>query len=478
MTSAEVETDSAVPDRTPVVVVALLAVAAFMAVLDGTAVTTLLDQFGESFDAPLTSVVWVASGYLLAAALVLPMSGWLLQRLGGRRLMALALLLFVAGSVLTTAAWSMESLVAFRVIQGLGGGLLEPTSLSLVATVAGRQRMGKVMGLLSIVINFAPIAGPLLGGALSGPTTWYWIFWINIPIGAAILVGVMTLLPKPQPTELVPDTKPDIRGLLLLSPGFAAILFAVEQSSSADVWRIAVPAIAGVLLLAGYGRHALHTTAQPVLDLRMIASSRGYAASLGVMATVGFLMYSQLVMLPELARDEFGLDGAASGIIVASLGAGLLLGMSVSGVVSDRTGPRPLVCGGAALTAVLLTAVALTIGVIPLPALMTLYVLIGITFGAIASPTFSNVYRVVPADSVPQATTSLFIVVQLTAAGGATLMGPLLSDDSTRWPVNFAVVAVAAAVAGSVGLLLPKRAREPVGGDSVLGTGVVGSSTQ
>ena len=447
-------------ERAPTLILVLLGLAAFMAVLDGTAVTTLLDQFGESFDAPIESVVWVVSGYLLAAALVLPISGWLLERWGGRRLLAVALILFVAGSVLTTAAWSVESLIAFRVIQGFGGGLLEPTSLSLAAAVAGKERMGKVMGLLSVVINFAPIAGPLLGGVLSGPTTWYWIFWINIPIGGVILLGALTLLPRRSPGT-VGGGRPDIRGLLLLSPGFAAVLFAVEQAGSGSTWRIAIPAVIGIALLTGYVFHALGDST-PVIDLRMIARSKGYAASLGVMATVGVLMYSQLVMLPVLARVEFGRSGAMGGIIVASLGVGLLFGMSVSGAVSDRTGPRPLVTGGALLTSSLFVVVALVVDEIALPYLLFVYVGIGITFGAIASPTFSNVYRVVPADVVPQATTSLFITVQLAAAGGATLMGVMLSGSSTNWPVNFGVLAATAAMAGLIGLLLPRADKEQV----------------
>ncbi|WP_207836645.1 MFS transporter [Williamsia soli] len=451
MTTEARDTQQKSIEKAPALIIILLGLAAFMAVLDGTAVTTLLDRFGESFDAPITSVVWVVSGYLLAAALVLPISGWLLERWGGRRVLTVALVLFVAGSVLTTTAWSVESLIAFRVIQGFGGGLLEPTSLSLAAAVAGKERMGKVMGLLSVVINFAPIAGPLLGGVLSGPSTWYWIFWINIPIGAVILVGALTLLPK-QETGAGGNGRPDIRGLLLLSPGFAAVLFSVEQAGSGSVWRIAVPAILGVALLAGYVVHALGAD-KPVIDLRMIARSRGYAASLGVMAAVGVLMYSQLVMLPELARNEFGRSGAMGGIIVASLGVGLLFGMSVSGAVSDRTGPRPLVTGGALLTAGLFAVVAVVIDSIALPYLMIIYVGIGVTFGAVASPTFSNVYRVVPADAVPQATTSLFITVQLAAAGGATLMGVLLSG-STNWTLNFGILAAVAAVAGLIGVLL------------------------
>lgn len=451
MTTEARDTQPKTVEKAPALIIILLGLAAFMAVLDGTAVTTLLDRFGESFDAPITSVVWVVSGYLLAAALVLPISGWLLERWGGRRVLAAALVLFVAGSVLTTTAWSVESLIAFRVIQGFGGGLLEPTSLSLAAAVAGKERMGKVMGLLSVVINFAPIAGPLLGGVLSGPTTWYWIFWINIPIGVVILFGALTLLPK-QEIGAGGSVRPDIRGLLLLSPGFAAVLFSVEQAGSGSVWRIAVPAIIGVALLAGYVVHALGA-AKPVIDLRMTARSKGYAASLGVMAAVGILMYSQLVMLPELARNEFGRSGAMGGIIVASLGFGLLFGMSVSGAVSDRTGPRPLVTGGALLTAGLFVVVAVVIDSIALPYLMIIYVGIGITFGAVASPTFSNVYRVVPADAVPQATTSLFITVQLAAAGGATLMGVLLSG-STNWSLNFGILAAVAAVAGLIGVLL------------------------
>src|SRR6187549_2706713 len=141
-----------------------LGLAALLAVLDGTVVAVALNPLARAFDAPLTTIVWVTIGYLLAVASVLPLLGWAAARFGGRAVFLAGLALFVLGSALSAAAWSAGSLIAFRVLQGLGGGLLEPMSLALAAGLAGRDRVGKVLGTMSMIINVAPVLGPILGG--------------------------------------------------------------------------------------------------------------------------------------------------------------------------------------------------------------------------------------------------------------------------------------------------------------------------
>jgi MFS family permease len=161
---------------------ALAAVAgsALLVVLDGTVVAVALDTLAHSFEARLDQVLWATTGYLLAVAAVLPMLSYLTARFGPRRLFVAGLLLFLAGSGLTALAWSVPTLILFRVVQGLGGGLVEPTAMTLAAGFAPPNRMGRVMGVMAMVINLAPVAGPLVGGLLLQAGPWQWIFVLYV----------------------------------------------------------------------------------------------------------------------------------------------------------------------------------------------------------------------------------------------------------------------------------------------------------
>ncbi len=216
-------------DRRTILVVAVMAAAAFMAVLDGTVVTVAIDTFTTTFDSSVATIGWVSVGYLLAAAVSLPVSGWAVERFGGRRVFLAGIGVFVLGSALSSLAWSAVSLIAFRVLQGFGGGALEPTALTLAARTANGRRVGTVMGLLSLVVNMAPVLGPLVGGLLVEGGHWRWIFLINVPLGLVVAaVALLVVANDPGDPEAVGS---DLRGLGLLSPGFAAMLFAIDGSA-------------------------------------------------------------------------------------------------------------------------------------------------------------------------------------------------------------------------------------------------------
>jgi EmrB/QacA subfamily drug resistance transporter len=411
-------------DRRTIAVVAVMAAAAFMAVLDGTVVTVAIDTFTTTFDASVATIGWVSVGYLLAAAVSLPVSGWAVERFGGRRVFLAGIALFVLGSALSSLAWSAGALIAFRMVQGFGGGALEPTALTLAARSANGRRVGTVMGLLSLVVNAAPVLGPLLGGLLVEGGHWRWIFLVNVPLGAVVaIVAVLVVADDPGDPGAVGS---DLRGLGLLSPGFAAVLFAIERiGAQAAVWSIVLPAVAGAVLLGGYGRRA-RRVARPVVDLGLFRSA-GFASSVGVMALVGFLMYSLLVGLPLYARDIHDLTGIAQGVLVTALGAGLLASMALAARRSDVVGPRRLAGPGAVVTAVGLAVFAAIQDTAPLGLLIVVFVAVGLGFGSVAAPTFSSVYRTVPAERAGQATTTLFIVVQTSASFGVTIIGLLMA---------------------------------------------------
>src|ERR1700743_1476968 len=174
----------------------VLGLAALLAVMDGTVVAVALNPLASAVGTPLAAVVWVTTGYLLAAGSTLPLLGWATARFGGRQVFLVGLVLFVTGSTLAALAWSAPSLIGFRVVQGFGGGLLDPSSLGLAATLASKDRVGRVLGTMSMIINVAPVLGPVVGGLLLGTGHWQWIFVVNIPFGIVVLVAALALIPN------------------------------------------------------------------------------------------------------------------------------------------------------------------------------------------------------------------------------------------------------------------------------------------
>jgi EmrB/QacA subfamily drug resistance transporter len=439
----------------------VLGLAALLSVLDGTVVAVALNPLASAFGTTLAAVGWVTTGYLLAAATTLPLLGWATTRFGGKTVFLAGLILFVLGSALAASAWSAGSLIAFRVVQGLGGGLLEPSSLALAAALAGRDRVGRVLGTMSTIINVAPVLGPIVGGLLLGTGHWQWIFVVNLPFGVLVLVAALTLLPRQPAAPAAERPTADVRGLATLTIGFVGVLFALTRSAQpGSAATVAVSAVLGVALLAGYVRHALTTSRPPALDLRLLRRP-GFAAALPVMGLVGLIMYGQLTSLPIYASTRFHLHGFAQGVLVSALGVGLLVAMTAGGRISDRTGPRPLVRCGSVVTLAGLAVFTVWHDALPLLVLFALFLVVGLGFGLTAAPTVASVYRILPGPEQAQGTTALFMTVQLAAALGVTFLGVLRSRTDGDWPtILFAVLAAAAAGIVVLSTALPGRPGE------------------
>jgi MFS family permease len=461
----------------------VLGLAALVAVLDGTVVGVALHPLADSFHTSLTTVVWVTIAYLLAAATMLPLLGWAMDAFGGRALFLSGLTLFLVGSALCALAPSAGWLIGFRAVQGLGGGLLEPTSLTLAAALATRENVGRVLGAMTTIINVAPAVGPIVGGALLETGHWQWIFLVNLPLGVIVLIAALVTIPRRQAAPAAPAgraeqaepagraeraepagqasggrPRADVRGLVMLTVGYVAVLFALNRYGQAGAGPlVVVTAVAGVALLAGYARHALVSPTPPALDLRLLRRG-GFAAALGVMGFVGLIMYSQLTSLPIFATDRHGLHGVAAGLFVCALGLGLLVSMSTGSRLSDRTGPRPWVRAGGAVTAALILTFTLTHDSLPAPAAFALFVGIGLSFGCTASPTFASIYRILDPPEQPQGTTALFMTVQFAGSLGVTLLGLLQDRAAGHWlTVLFALLTAAAVAITALSSRLPGR---------------------
>src|SRR3954468_23134491 len=207
-------------DRRLLMISSVVVLGAIMSILDTTVVNVAINTLARDFNTELSTIQWIVTGYTLALATVIPITGWAADRFGTKRLYILSLGLFLAGSTLSGLAWSAESLILFRVLQGLGGGMLMPAGMTILTRAAGPGRVGRVMSIIGVPMLLGPILGPILGGWLVDDVSWRWIFYINIPIGVLVLLLAGRVLPKDQPQ---PAHRLDVLGLALLSPGLALL---------------------------------------------------------------------------------------------------------------------------------------------------------------------------------------------------------------------------------------------------------------
>jgi EmrB/QacA subfamily drug resistance transporter len=415
-------------------VAAVVVLGAVMSILDTTVVNVAIDALGRDLGAPLATIQWVATGYMLALATVIPVTGWAADRFGTARLFVVAVSLFTAGSALAGLAWSAESLIAFRFLQGLGGGMILPAGITLVGQAAGPQRMGRTMSVIGIPMLLAPMAGPVLGGWLVDAVSWRWIFFVNLPVGALVLVLAARLLPRdpaPQPSQPL-----DWRGLLLLSPGLAAFVYGLAETSARGgigSTRALVPMAAGAALIAAFVVHALRTSAAPLLDLRLL-QIRAVAASAATLLLLGGAFLGTLFLLPlylQVARGESALH---AGLLLLPQGAGAALAMSVAGRVADRSGAGRVVLAGLvpfALALAALTRLGTDTSYVALTAILLLF---GVGMGATMMPAMTAAFRTIERAQVARATALLTIVQRIGSSIGVALVAVVLSSGLRDLP--------------------------------------------
>src|SRR3954453_14780886 len=239
-----------------------------MSILDTTIVNVALDTLSKDLHSTISEVQWVVTGYLLALAAVMPVSGWMARRFGAKRVYLVSLVLFTLGSIACGLSNTLVALVVFRVLQGIGGGMIMPLAQLIMAQVAGPQRMGRVMGVVSMPAMLAPILGPVIGGGVLQNPDWAWIFFVNVPIGILAIYLGWRMLPETDSGEAGPL---DRLGLALLPAGAALTIFGISELGSGAVLRsieVLAPLTAGLVLGAAFCVHALRIE-RPLLDIRL-----------------------------------------------------------------------------------------------------------------------------------------------------------------------------------------------------------------
>jgi len=381
---------------------------AVMTILDTTIVNVAIDRLGVVFDTPLATIQWVSTAYLLALAAVIPLTGWMVDRFGTRLVFIGAVTLFLAGSTLCGLAWSAGALIAFRVLQGLGGGMVMPCGMTILARAAGQERMGRVMALVGIPMLLAPALGPIIGGALVDGASWRLIFFLNLPIGLLALVLAARVLPR----EATVRTRIDLLGAVLLAPGLAALTGALTTG------RLEL-LVAGLLLVAAFVAHALRVS-DPLIDPRIFRTIGAAASTTFLFAAAFFGSLFLLALYYQLARDA---SAFATGLLLVPQGVGAMLTMPVAGKLTDRRGAGPVVLAGIAL--VVTGTLPFALGA---PAWLLGIGLFarGAGMGATLMPAMAAAYQVLPDAQVARAASALEIVQRTGASLGIALLAVLL----------------------------------------------------
>jgi EmrB/QacA subfamily drug resistance transporter len=307
-----------------------------MSILDTTIVNVALRTLGHDLHSSIAQIQWVVTGYLLSLAAVIPVTGWAARRFGAKRVYMTSLVLFTVGSALCAVASSTTSLVLFRVMQGVGGGMIMPVGQLIMAQVAGPKRMGRVMGIVSMPAMLAPILGPVVGGAILEKLHWSWIFLVNVPIGAIALALAWRMLPK---TDSGAAGRLDVVGLGLLSGGSTAVVYGLSELAthpSVTAPTVLWPIVAGLALCAVFCWHALRIE-RPLLDIRLYANRVFAAASLTTFA-LGASLFGAMILVPLYYQEVRHESVIVTGLLVGPQGLGMLLVMPLVGRLTERFG--------------------------------------------------------------------------------------------------------------------------------------------
>ena len=414
-------------DRGVLLIASVVVLGAIMSILDVTVVNVAIQTLAREFHAPLSTIQWVATGYTLALATVIPLTGWAADRFGTKRLYMTSIALFMGGSLLSGLSWSANSLIFFRILQGFGGGMLMPLGMTILTRAAGPQRVGRVMAIIGVPMLLGPIIGPILGGWLVDAASWRWIFFINLPIGIAALISSRRILARdvPQPAHRL-----DWQGLALLSPGLALFIYGLAQTSGAGGfgrWQVIVPALIGLAMLAGFVFHGLRTS-DALIDLRLFAN-RVFSASSATLVLVVISVFGGMLLLPlylQVVRGESAMD---TGLLLAPQGLGAMIAMPIAGRLTDKTGVGRIVPVG-------LVIVGLSfLGLTRLAADTSYWLfgaelfVMGLGMGFTMMPTFSGAMQTLRRAAIARASTTLNIEQQVGASIGTAVLSVLLTHE-------------------------------------------------
>lgn len=409
-------------------VLIVVIVGSFMTMLDQTVVNIALPKIITVFQATINTSQLVLTGYMLALAIIMPATGYLSDTFGTKRLYLFSMACFTLGSLLCGLAWNVPSLVAFRVLQGLGGGMMSPLGMTILFKVVPPEQRGTLMGIFGLPLMVAPVLGPTVGGYIVEYIDWRVIFTMNIPVGIIGLLLGYTIL---RETERIPNLRFDMWGFLLSGGGFALLLYGLTYGAT-DGWgspHIVAEVGGGVLLLVLWVVVEL-TDDQPLLDLR-IFRNRTYSLATAVSFVVTVGTFSSIFLLPLFLQNLRGLGALETGLLTFPQSVGAAFMMPISGKLFDKVGPRPLMVSGLLILAFGTWRLA-TLSLDTSNAyLTTTLVLRGMGLGLCMMPSMTVAMNTLVGRQVARGSALTNVMRQVFSAFGTAIFATLLSTRQT-----------------------------------------------
>jgi EmrB/QacA subfamily drug resistance transporter len=429
---------------------ALILITGGLAVIfDTTIVSVALHTLSVKLDTPVTTIQWVSTGYLLALGISVPLSTWALQRFGGKPLWMFALAVFGAGSVGSSLAWDVGSLIGWRIVQGIGGGLMLPLMTTLIFQAAGGKSLGRLVTYVAMPALLGPVLGPLIGGAILTHLSWRFMFWVNVPfcvIGILLAWRYLNIdvpaSPGPAAGGPGPATgKPrlDVPGLFLVAPGISVVLLGLANAGTAAGFAhldVIIPLVAGVALLAAFTGYALRKS-HPLVEVRLLAR-RSVGSSSAVLFFSGFSLYGAMLLLPLYYQDVRGATALAAGVMLVPQGIGTLLSRTILGSNIDRFGSRVIALAGFAIVAAATVPFALA-GPHTSEWLLAIWMVIrGFGLGAVTMPVMVASYIGLDKQQIPHSSALTRTAQQIGGSFGTAVLAVILESAIAAHPATLA----------------------------------------
>jgi EmrB/QacA subfamily drug resistance transporter len=426
-------------------VLGVIVMGSFMSILDSTVVNIALPKLMSVFSADVHGAQWVLTSYLLALAIVIPLTGYLDETFGGKRIYMITLGLFTIASALCGLSWSLTVLIVFRIIQGLGGGLIQPLGMSLLLREFRPEERGTALGFYGIPIMLAPAIGPTVGGYLVEYVDWRFIFYINVPIGILAVIAASRILHE---APLHRDKKLDGWGIALVAIGSASLLLGIDNGPT-DGWGstwVVLELALGIICLVAFIVVEL-TVKQPLLELRLFRSL-SFTTALFVTLIVQVALFGATFLLPLFLQDLRGPGAMETGLLLVPQALTVAVIMPISGRIFDRFGPRIVLIPGIALLALSTYRFGnLSLETTNLQIISNL-MLRGMGMGLAMMPATTAAMNAVPRQSIPRATALTNALQRISGSFGTAVMSTILTSRQTyqfatlaqtQTPFNFGV---------------------------------------
>ncbi len=401
-----------------------------MSILDTTIVNVALNTLGKDLHSSISQVQWVVTGYLLALGAVIPITGWTARRYGAKQVYLVSLVLFTLGSVACGLSNSLVALVFFRVLQGIGGGMIMPLAQLIMAQVAGPKRMGRVMGVVSMPAMLAPIFGPVVGGVILQNLHWSWIFFVNVPIGVVALYLGWRLLPHTDSGDAGPL---DRVGLVLLPGSSAASIYGISELGSGAAFvstKVLLPIVIGLVLGLAFLWHARRAE-RPLLDVRLYAN-RVFAGASATTFFLGAALFGAMILVPLYYQTVRGASLIDTGLLNGPQGLGALVAMPIAGRLTERFGGGRIAIVGVSVLC-LSTVPFAFVGAHTSELLLSLVLVVrGLSIGFSFMPAMTAAFAVLRPDQLSDATPQLNVVMRLGSAVGVAVLAVVLQRAATH----------------------------------------------